>query len=124
MAQRSDPARDQDALPAPQPGIAHSVRGSRAIRTLMMLLTGAAGTLWFLAQIEPTVKAKDWIWLLIIIVLTGWPSYWAWCSHHDTLGRLAEVERRCATAYNAGYSNGYLDALASRVEYPAGQAMP
>jgi len=79
-------------------GAARSVRGRRAVQTLMMLLTGASAALLLFAQFGPDVVAHDWIWL-VIITLTAWPSYWAWCSRD----------------YSAGYADGYLEAIAAQL---------
>ncbi|MEV4705012.1 hypothetical protein [Actinoplanes sp. NPDC049316] len=88
----------------------------------MMLATGASLALWTMAQLDEDVKASEPIWLLVIITLTAWPSYLAWCSHQRTSARLSELERQREADCGAAYADGYLDALAVYPSDTAGRA--
>lgn len=112
MAERSPRGPEHHAGHPSETRAAQTVRGGCATRVLMLLLTGASVALWVLAQLDDDVKAREPIWLLIIITLTAWPSYGAWCSHQRTTRRITELERRREADYGSGYADGYLDCLA------------
>lgn len=100
-----------------------AVRGRcAATRALMMLATGASLALWTMAQLDDDVRAREPIWLLVIITLTAWPSYFAWCSHQRTNARLAELEQQREAEYGVAYTDGYLDGLAAYPSEAAGRA--
>jgi hypothetical protein len=91
---------------------AHPVRGYRAIRAAMWILTGVSVTVWILAEFIGEVAARPWIWLFVIVTLTSWPSFAAWCSHRRLTARLDEIEHDgLPRSRAAGYAEGYLDGL-------------
>lgn len=107
ISRRRHPHRDG------QDRSAQDVRGRSLIRSLLMILTGVSVALWVLAEIEPGVRARPWIWLFVIVTLTSWPLYAALCSYRRLARRLEVLERtRQAEPYAAGYADGYLDGLA------------